>query len=168
MPSNIIVAGSGTAVLTRSVLVTGEPFPDKVPVVNDEPNTAKGVLAAKPIAARRRSFLTSRPPRNTPFAPGITEPALTAVVMVPVSSVNGLAQATVPRPRPGIQPKIEMELLAPGVESLTIPELARHCIAAGLAKLKIPEQLEIVESLPRNPMGKVLKHVLRAQLLPAT
>lgn len=59
-------------------------------------------------------------------------------------------------------------VLAPGVESLTIPELARHCIAAGLAKLKIPEQLEIVEGLPRNPMGKVLKHVLRAQLLPAT
>jgi acyl-CoA synthetase (AMP-forming)/AMP-acid ligase II len=26
---------------------------------------------------------------------------------------------------------------------------------------KIPEQLEIVDALPRNPSGKVLKHELR-------
>ena len=55
-------------------------------------------------------------------------------------------------------------VLAPGYESLTIPELAEHCQADGLAKQKIPEQLEIVDELPRNPMGKVLKHVLRKQL----
>ncbi len=57
-------------------------------------------------------------------------------------------------------------VLAPGVESLTIPELAEHCIAKGLAKQKIPEQLEIVDELPRNPMGKVLKHLLRSQYVP--
>ena len=28
---------------------------------------------------------------------------------------------------------------------------------------KIPEQLEIVDVLPRNPTGKVLKHELRKQ-----
>ena len=28
---------------------------------------------------------------------------------------------------------------------------------------KLPEQLEIVEALPRNPTGKVLKHELRAE-----
>ncbi|MGD9701056.1 MAG: class I adenylate-forming enzyme family protein [Acidimicrobiia bacterium] len=54
-------------------------------------------------------------------------------------------------------------VLAQGYESLTIPELAEHCQAKGLAKQKIPEQLTIVAELPRNPMGKVLKHVLRAQ-----
>jgi cyclohexanecarboxylate-CoA ligase len=53
-------------------------------------------------------------------------------------------------------------VLAPGVETLTIAVLAEHCIARGLAKQKIPEQLEIVPALPRNPMGKVLKHELRA------
>ena len=26
---------------------------------------------------------------------------------------------------------------------------------------KIPEQLEIVETVPRNPSGKILKHELR-------
>ena len=54
-------------------------------------------------------------------------------------------------------------VLAPGSESISIPELAEHCAAKGLAKQKIPEQLEIVTELPRNPMGKVLKHVLRAR-----
>ena len=29
---------------------------------------------------------------------------------------------------------------------------------------KIPEQLEIVDVLPRNPTGKVLKHELRDEL----
>ena len=28
---------------------------------------------------------------------------------------------------------------------------------------KIPEQLEIVDVMPRNPTGKILKHELRAQ-----
>jgi acyl-CoA synthetase (AMP-forming)/AMP-acid ligase II len=57
-------------------------------------------------------------------------------------------------------------VLAPGYETLTIPELAAHCQAKGLAKQKIPEQLELVSELPRNPMGKVLKHVLRSQIVP--
>jgi acyl-CoA synthetase (AMP-forming)/AMP-acid ligase II len=57
-------------------------------------------------------------------------------------------------------------VLAPGYETLTIPELAEHCQAKGLAKQKIPEQLELVSELPRNPMGKVLKHVLRSQIVP--
>ncbi len=30
------------------------------------------------------------------------------------------------------------------------------------------EQIEFVDVLPRNPMGKVLKHVLRAQIAPVS
>jgi acyl-CoA synthetase (AMP-forming)/AMP-acid ligase II len=59
-------------------------------------------------------------------------------------------------------------VLAAGYESLAIPDLAEHCKVAGLAKQKIPEQLVIVTELPRNPLGKVLKHVLRAQVAPAS
>ena len=33
----------------------------------------------------------------------------------------------------------------------------------GLMMQKIPEQLEIVETIPRNPSGKIVKHVLRDQ-----
>ena len=42
----------------------------------------------------------------------------------------------------------------PGTTSLTIPELAEHCQAKGLAKQKIPEQLEIVDRAPAQPDGQ--------------
>ncbi len=45
----------------------------------------------------------------------------------------------------------------------TLADLATFCIDAGLMKQKIPEQLEIVDTLPRNATGKVLKHELRKQ-----
>ena len=54
-------------------------------------------------------------------------------------------------------------VLADGVSSLTIADLAQHCAANGLAKQKVPEQIEIVEALPRNAMGKILKQDLRAR-----
>ena len=34
---------------------------------------------------------------------------------------------------------------------------------AGLMAQKIPEQLELVDELPRNPTGKIPKHELRAR-----
>ena len=42
--------------------------------------------------------------------------------------------------------------------------LADHCRSLGLAAQKCPEQLELVDALPRNPMGKVLKQDLRAHV----
>ena len=36
--------------------------------------------------------------------------------------------------------------------------------AQGVAKFKIPEQVVIWESLPKNDAGKVLKHQIRAKL----
>ena len=45
----------------------------------------------------------------------------------------------------------------------TLPELFEFAKAEGLMVQKIPEQLEIVAVLPRNPTGKVLKHELRKQ-----
>jgi cyclohexanecarboxylate-CoA ligase len=53
--------------------------------------------------------------------------------------------------------------LADGAEALTFAEMVDACRAAGLMTQKIPEQLEIVDVLPRNPTGKVLKHELRKQ-----
>jgi acyl-CoA synthetase (AMP-forming)/AMP-acid ligase II len=55
-------------------------------------------------------------------------------------------------------------VLHEGVDTLTVAELAEHCRAKGLARQKVPEQVEIVRQLPRNPMGKVLKHELRSEL----
>ena len=36
-----------------------------------------------------------------------------------------------------------------------------HCRAAGLSVQKIPEQLELVDVLPRNASGKILKYQLQ-------
>ncbi len=47
--------------------------------------------------------------------------------------------------------------------SLTLEEL-REFAAEHLAKYKIPLRLHIVDELPRNPAGKVLKYVLKEQL----
>ena len=52
---------------------------------------------------------------------------------------------------------------APGA-ALDLAEIVRHCEAAGLARQKLPEQLELVAALPRNASGKVLKHELRKDL----
>ena len=53
---------------------------------------------------------------------------------------------------------------APGTEDLTFEEMVTHLKAAELMVQKIPEQLEIVDELPRNQtLRKVLKQDLRDQ-----
>ncbi|KPM56551.1 cyclohex-1-ene-1-carboxylate:CoA ligase [Frankia sp. R43] len=44
---------------------------------------------------------------------------------------------------------------------LTFAEMTEHLRAAGLARHKVPEQLEVAAELPRNATLKILKHVLR-------
>jgi acyl-CoA synthetase (AMP-forming)/AMP-acid ligase II len=52
---------------------------------------------------------------------------------------------------------------APGSEPITFDEMAAHLQATGLITRKLPEQLELVDVLPRNPAGKILKFELRKQ-----
>ena len=47
-----------------------------------------------------------------------------------------------------------------------LADLLDWTVEKGLAKQKTPEQLEIVEALPRNPTGKVLKFELRDRFTP--
>ncbi|KMO98014.1 class I adenylate-forming enzyme family protein [Streptomyces roseus] len=50
----------------------------------------------------------------------------------------------------------------PGAASLTLAQLTAHLRAQGLSPHKLPEQLELVEALPRNEaLRKVLKYKLR-------
>jgi acyl-CoA synthetase (AMP-forming)/AMP-acid ligase II len=46
---------------------------------------------------------------------------------------------------------------------ITLGALAEHCQAQGLSRHKAPERLEIIDALPRNLTGKVLKNELRAR-----
>ena len=51
---------------------------------------------------------------------------------------------------------------APDADDLTFEEMVETCMAAGLARQKVPEQLEIHPGpLPRNATLKILKHKLR-------
>jgi non-ribosomal peptide synthetase component E (peptide arylation enzyme) len=53
---------------------------------------------------------------------------------------------------------------SPG-ERVELFDLIVACRSAGLATYKMPERLELVDSLPRNAMMKVQKEQLRAQIL---
>jgi cyclohexanecarboxylate-CoA ligase len=55
-------------------------------------------------------------------------------------------------------------VLTPGA-TVTLAELGEFAVAAGLTRQKVPEQLEVVDVLPRNAASKVMKHELRAALL---
>jgi acyl-CoA synthetase (AMP-forming)/AMP-acid ligase II len=46
-----------------------------------------------------------------------------------------------------------------------VSELRAFLRASGIASFKIPEQVAVLESLPKNDAGKVLKHEIRAMLL---
>ncbi len=52
---------------------------------------------------------------------------------------------------------------AEGQDPLTFEEMTEHLLAAGLRKQALPEQLEFLAVLPRNPTGKVVKYELRDQ-----
>lgn len=57
---------------------------------------------------------------------------------------------------------VAVVVLADGV-TLELPALTDHC-RTRLASFKVPKQLIIRDVLPRNPSGKILKRVLRAEL----
>jgi acyl-CoA synthetase (AMP-forming)/AMP-acid ligase II len=56
--------------------------------------------------------------------------------------------------------------LADGVESITLVEIGDHCRDLGLARQKVPEQLELVDEVPRNAMGKIQKPELKKRYAP--
>jgi acyl-CoA synthetase (AMP-forming)/AMP-acid ligase II len=50
---------------------------------------------------------------------------------------------------------------APNTEPFTVEAMTAWCADHGLMTQKVPEQLEFVDVLPRNPSGKVIKYELR-------
>lgn len=82
-------------------------------------------------------------------------------VIYEMPEVREVAVIGLPDPRWGERP-VAIVVLGDGA-ALELPALADHC-RARLAGFKVPKQLVIRDSLPRNPSGKVLKRVLRAEL----
>ncbi|HET6951187.1 MAG TPA: AMP-binding protein [Acidimicrobiales bacterium] len=55
---------------------------------------------------------------------------------------------------------------APGAEPITFEGMKQHLLDAGLITRKLPEQLELVDALPRNPSGKIVKFELQKRFTP--
>ena len=84
-------------------------------------------------------------------------------VIYELSQVRECAVIGMPDPRWGETP-VAIVVLGDAA-ALELAALTDHC-RARLAGFKVPKQLIIRDSLPRNPSGKVLKRVLRAELEP--
>jgi fatty-acyl-CoA synthase len=82
-------------------------------------------------------------------------------VIYEMPQVREVAVIGMADPRWGERPVAIVVLTESG--ALNLPDLTDHC-RKRLAAFKVPKQLFIRDSLPRNPSGKVLKRVLRAEL----
>ncbi|NOJ47712.1 AMP-binding protein [Bradyrhizobium archetypum] len=82
-------------------------------------------------------------------------------IIYELPQVREVAVIGMPDERWGEKP-VAIVVLSDGA-TLQLPDLTEHC-RAHLASFKVPKQLIIRDSLPRNPSGKVLKRVLRAEL----
>ncbi|MEA2345608.1 MAG: fatty-acyl-CoA synthase [Thermoanaerobaculia bacterium] len=82
-------------------------------------------------------------------------------VIYELAQVREVAVIGIPDDRWGERP-VAIVVLADSA-ALELPALTDHC-RQRLAGFKVPKQLIIRDSLPRNPSGKVLKRVLRAEL----
>ena len=59
--------------------------------------------------------------------------------------------------------RIERRFTAEGQDPVSFEQMKEHLLAKGLRKQALPEQLEFLDVLPRNPTGKVVKYELRDQ-----
>jgi fatty-acyl-CoA synthase len=82
-------------------------------------------------------------------------------VIYEMPQVREVAVIGMPDPRWGERP-VAIVVLTDSA-ALELPDLTDHC-RKRLAAFKVPKQLIIRDGLPRNPSGKVLKRVLRAEL----
>jgi fatty-acyl-CoA synthase len=82
-------------------------------------------------------------------------------VIYELPQVREVAVIGMPDERWGERP-VAIVVLADGT-ALELPDLMDHC-RPRLAAFKMPKQLIIRDHLPRNPSGKVLKRLLRAEL----
>jgi acyl-coenzyme A synthetase/AMP-(fatty) acid ligase len=78
-------------------------------------------------------------------------------------SVKDVAIVAMPDPRLG-ERACAFVVPADGARPLTFRELQEFLAAAGVSKYYWPERLEQIEALPRNPVGKIQKNLLRERV----
>ncbi|MDY6996126.1 MAG: AMP-binding protein [Actinomycetota bacterium] len=73
-----------------------------------------------------------------------------------------IAVVGIPDPRTG--ERACAAIVPAGVPAPDVAELKEFLVARGVAKFKVPEQVRLVDALPKNDAGKVLKHQIKAEL----
>jgi non-ribosomal peptide synthetase component E (peptide arylation enzyme) len=68
-------------------------------------------------------------------------------------------------PDPVMGEKVCAFVIASGSSVPTLEAVRSHLTERGLARFKLPERLEVRETLPRTASGKVQKSPLREELL---
>lgn len=90
-----------------------------------------------------------------------------AAVEEAIYAYPGIAEAAVVAvPHAGLGEDVAACVVAAAGTPLDLDALRAHC-AAQLADYAVPRQWHVLDHLPKNPMGKILKRELREQLLAA-
>jgi acyl-CoA synthetase len=72
--------------------------------------------------------------------------------------------AAIAMPDEAMGEKVCVYVVPKGEEKVTIEEIKAFMKEKGLATYKVPERLETISAIPRNPVGKTLKKVLREDI----
>jgi non-ribosomal peptide synthetase component E (peptide arylation enzyme) len=80
-------------------------------------------------------------------------------VLVTHPEVADVAVIAVPDPDTG--ERVCAVVVPRSVDGMSLESLVQHCRSRGLSRYKFPERLVIVDALPRNQFGKVIKKDLR-------
>ncbi len=84
-------------------------------------------------------------------------------VLIRLPDISDVAVIGVPSERTG-ESVCAVVVPVPGA-AVSLATIAAHCEAVGMARQKTPELLFVVDLIPRNPMGKVVKSDLRSLVL---